>query len=431
MWLNEVDYLSDYGLIEPNGLEISYICYGEDSDDSLSIDALRKEGYDVSVSDVGDGTNLDFEGMNNSDLVIIGRANWSGAFVYPEEWEKVTAPVLSMSLYVMRSNRLKLINSTGVLNVDATGPLSVKIHDFDDPMFKDLTIPGDSLVDVLSDSYCLIDYDASLFGSLDNVKLLSSVSADSPEAGDGKVFSCRWDAGVETYPGSGMIPTNIWSYFGIGADFAKDADDNKIVNYFAFTDNGLKMWLNEVDYLINLPAVVAPVLVTDIAVAGAGDATTVETAATLQMAATVLPDTATVVSVIWSVSDDALATIDASSGLLTGVATGVVTVTATATDGTGVSGTLDVTVVVPVGIVSNAAKNIRLYYNSLDDLIQIRNSVEVERVAIYNINGQLLYNQSVYNEESLQINANMLKRGVFIVRMQLSDNSAYSIKFVK
>lgn len=59
---------------------------------------------------------------------------------------------------------------------------------------------------------------------------------------------------------------------------------------------------------------------------------------TAQMSVDVLPEGGSK-DVTWSVDDESKATIDASTGLLTSVAIGDVTVTATATDGSGISGT--------------------------------------------------------------------------------------------
>ncbi len=88
----------------------------------------------------------------------------------------------------------------------------------------------------------------------------------------------------------------------------------------------------------------APVLVSHIAVSGAGAATSVVEGSTLQMEASITPSDAEDKTVSWSVNDPAIATIDENTGLLTGITGGVVTVTATANDRLGVSGTLDVTV---------------------------------------------------------------------------------------
>lgn len=82
---------------------------------------------------------------------------------------------------------------------------------------------------------------------------------------------------------------------------------------------------------------VSVVLVTDITVSGTGGATTIVTnGGTLQMLATVLPSNATDKSVTWSkVNGSGQASISVD-GLLTAVADGTVTVTATANDGSAV-----------------------------------------------------------------------------------------------
>jgi Bacterial Ig-like domain (group 2)/Family of unknown function (DUF5689)/Lamin Tail Domain/Secretion system C-terminal sorting domain len=90
---------------------------------------------------------------------------------------------------------------------------------------------------------------------------------------------------------------------------------------------------------------------------GAGDATTIDTdKGTLQISAEVLPTNATDKSLEWSVSDNTLATVTAD-GLVSAINDGVVTVTATAQDGSGVTGTIDITnsnqtLVVPVATVN-------------------------------------------------------------------------------
>ena len=75
------------------------------------------------------------------------------------------------------------------------------------------------------------------------------------------------------------------------------------------------------------------------------DSASIGVGGTLQIEATIAPQDATNKTVAWSVDDVAVATIDATSGLLTAVAEGTVTVTATAGDGSGVTGLLDITVV--------------------------------------------------------------------------------------
>lgn len=87
------------------------------------------------------------------------------------------------------------------------------------------------------------------------------------------------------------------------------------------------------------------ILVTSITVSGEGGADTIDTdGGTLQMIAAVLPANATDSSVTWSVEDGTGKATISETGLLTAVADGTVTVKATANDGSGVEGTLEITI---------------------------------------------------------------------------------------
>lgn len=79
--------------------------------------------------------------------------------------------------------------------------------------------------------------------------------------------------------------------------------------------------------------------VTAITVSGTGGINTISVlGGTLQMEATVAPATATNPTVTWTVSNEAIATINSVTGLLQAVANGTVLVTASAVDGSGVTG---------------------------------------------------------------------------------------------
>ena len=112
-------------------------------------------------------------------------------------------------------------------------------------------------------------------------------------------------------------------------------------------------WQTETDTPITVTAINQSTPVTAIAVVGEkGDRTITEAGGTLRMIAEITPEDATNQEVTWSLSPDGLATID-EAGLLTAVANGEVTVTATATDGSGVSGSTTVLIVgQPVAVTS-------------------------------------------------------------------------------
>jgi hypothetical protein len=74
------------------------------------------------------------------------------------------------------------------------------------------------------------------------------------------------------------------------------------------------------------------------------DAFSIEADETRQLVATCSPEDATNKQVVWSSSDPAVATVNAQTGLVTGVAEGTCTVTATAADGAGATKSCTVTV---------------------------------------------------------------------------------------
>jgi uncharacterized protein YjdB len=94
------------------------------------------------------------------------------------------------------------------------------------------------------------------------------------------------------------------------------------------------------------------ILVTSLTVTGAGGATTISTDnGTLQLTATILPADATNKSVIWLITSGSDKASINSAGLVTAIDNGVITAKATAVDGSGVYGTLTITItnqVIPV-----------------------------------------------------------------------------------
>ena len=110
----------------------------------------------------------------------------------------------------------------------------------------------------------------------------------------------------------------------------------------------------------------SPVLVTSITVTGAGGATTISVnAGTLQMSAAVLPSNATNKNVTWSVTNGTGSGTISGSGLLTATGNGNVTVTATAQDGSGIYGTLVITISNQSPPPSPSGLNLIIYTNKV------------------------------------------------------------------
>ncbi len=170
------------------------------------------------------------------------------------------------------------------------------------------------------------------------------------------------------------------------------------------------------------------VMIESIAVSGAGDATTIETAGgTLQMAAAVLPEGADETMIEWSVSPEGVATIDAA-GLLTAVANGVVTVTATATDGSGITGTADITVSSQnVGIETMNSEKLNLYPNPVKAMLYVENAGSVQSMDIVSLSGKVVMSISNISEK-MAIDVSKLGCGVYFIRaFQAGEVETYKL----
>lgn len=95
---------------------------------------------------------------------------------------------------------------------------------------------------------------------------------------------------------------------------------------------------------VKIPPIAPPILVTGITLSTADGSTSLIKGKTLQLKTTVMPVNAANKNVTWSVVNGTGSATVSSSGLVTGVTTGTVTVNATARDGSGKIGTLSLSV---------------------------------------------------------------------------------------
>jgi hypothetical protein len=72
-----------------------------------------------------------------------------------------------------------------------------------------------------------------------------------------------------------------------------------------------------------------------------------------------------------------------------------------------------------------------LFYNAINDQVLISNASEVEHVEVNSISGQQLIDMDANRQETIQINTNSLKKGVFIVRLRLANKRIQGVKFLK
>ncbi|MBL7112710.1 MAG: Ig-like domain-containing protein [Bacteroidales bacterium] len=166
--------------------------------------------------------------------------------------------------------------------------------------------------------------------------------------------------------------------------------------------------------------------VTEIAVSSAGDATSVALDVTLQMSAAVTPGDATLGGAWWSVvNGTGAATIDPSTGLLTPVSLGTVTVVATAKDESEITGSKEINVTWATGISKPATTEIKVYPNPVGNELHIVLTSVNEKVTIYNSIGAKMKEVMVSGTEAT-IDVSGYANGFYFVK---AGNAV--MKFIK
>jgi len=189
-------------------------------------------------------------------------------------------------------------------------------------------------------------------------------------------------------------------------------------------------YIDHPEYVITVWGVIA----NNITIQSQGNATEISTqGGTLQMSTTILPNNATIQSVNWSVINETGNASITTTGLLTAIGNGTVTVKATAKDGSGVFGTKQITISnQTVGIDNvNFVDRISVYPNPANDILNIdfkNNQTLPENILISDISGKIVY-KSTPSASHEVINTSILERGVYFIKFTGNQSNAV-IKFV-
>jgi hypothetical protein len=134
---------------------------------------------------------------------------------------------------------------------------------------------------------------------------------------------------------------------------------------------------------------------------------------------------------VWSSSNTSIATVGTSTGIVTGVSLGVVTITYTV-------GSNYVTMIDTVkwceggvSLVGNKGNQIMMYPNPTSTQLTISSSDRITNVVITNMVGQMVYSQ-LYSAQQIQVNVADLPKGVYFVKVNCSLSGLTTTgKFVK
>ncbi len=147
---------------------------------------------------------------------------------------------------------------------------------------------------------------------------------------------------------------------------------------------------------------------------------TIDAGSTGTLVATVSPDDARDASVSWSTSDSNIATV--ADGVVTGVAEGTATITATTTDGS-FTANCEVTVNAVNGIFESSLDGAMIYPNPSNGEFAINNS-EGSDIIVYNLVGKVMFRKSnIASNET--INAN-LSKGMYLVCVTKDNNKRFA-----
>ncbi|MEG8947010.1 T9SS type A sorting domain-containing protein [Rosettibacter firmus] len=225
--------------------------------DKPFIDDLIAEGYEVYTlyhTSLETAQQSFIDSLNSADLVIIGRSGFSGDFggTHKVAWNNIRSPLLLLQLWAARNNRLNWLPTGTTTSYDTGGEIiKAKIELPDDPVFTGVNIGVDSTI-----NWCTTPYD--FMGTTDGgngVVLAREVNSLN-------VLFVRWEPWKEFYNGSIDRPAGYRTLIGNGNDHA-NATLGSPVNYYNFTQESKRIYLNEVARMVQLGKVEEPVSVSD------------------------------------------------------------------------------------------------------------------------------------------------------------------------
>ena len=156
-----------------------------------------------------------------------------------------------------------------------------------------------------------------------------------------------------------------------------------------------------------------------------GDTVIEEIGDSLSLQAEVIPSNATFPDFIWSVEPESLATID-QSGTVTALAEGTVTVKATAWDGTGLKGTLDIDIQIDhTSVNPSSSVLLNIFPNpSIDGSVHITGLCNIDLLKITDISGKQLATFKCRGKSSLEVNLDQ-QSGLYIFEFISSQSSFF------
>ncbi|MCK4661307.1 MAG: Ig-like domain-containing protein [Bacteroidales bacterium] len=310
------------------------------------------------------------------------------------------------------------ISETGLLSAVANGTVTVIATANDGSVVEgtlEITITNQVVI-ILVESITVTGEDGATSIDVDKGTLQMSADVLPVDATDNTVtWSVENGTGVATIDETGLL----------------SAVNNGTVMVIATANDGSEV---EGTLVITLTNQTDVILVSSITVVAEGGATSIdEDDGTLQMYANILPTDADNTTVTWSVvNGTGSATIDGTA-LLTAVTDGLVTVVASATDGSGITGTLEITITNQVGINNITLESmITIYPNPSNGKFNIEivteNTIDNISIEIISSIGQVILTEKIENclgKYTGQFDISDNRKGIYFIRLMTDDQVAF------
>ncbi len=262
VWLNEVNVICDLGydythqpynivfIERPDKIDEHT---GENADQPF-IDKLEEVGHIVtpmySTGIAGEHWSF-IDSLNAADLIVVGRGGSSGIFGgdNKQTWNALTVPMLALHGWACRSNRMNWFNSTSIAHVGdgSENVMNAIVLDADDDAFEGVDVPEDGIIPWHTNEYDVLTTEPG------NADVLATV--DTAET---QILFARFETGDEYYDDAVDFPSAPRTYLNAGADFLTAADGLTQYNYYQWTEESEKVWLNEVDIMGGMDFDAAP-----------------------------------------------------------------------------------------------------------------------------------------------------------------------------
>jgi hypothetical protein len=220
---------------------------------------LKDNGYNVTryLTTATPDANV----LNAADLVIISRSIRSDDYANDAAttWNDISAPMIIMSGYTLRSSRMGYTVGTNM--PDTTGDIKLTVSDPNHPIFAGIPLTDDTMdnpyagiatyptdANILALGISINDDPVNVFGTV--LAVVSEASADNGPVG-GMVIG-EWQAGAELTHDGGAGTDVLGGHRLVFLSGSREADgiSSETAGIFDLQPDGSQMFLNAVKYML-------------------------------------------------------------------------------------------------------------------------------------------------------------------------------------